>query len=246
MKIILFFFLLMFLNCSLFSQEDVRLRNGKTIIVNTNGTWKYKQEIPSNNTFTDSRDGHVYHTVKIGTQIWMVENLNTTKYNDGKEIPLVKDNVAWTELSTPAYCWYNYNPTYKTTYGALYNWSAVKTGKLAPKGWHVPTDAEWTTLSDFLGGERLAGDKLRETGSVHWNAGNKGTNASGFTALPGGHCTKNGIFENIGDIGFWWSSTEDIDHNSSAWGRYLFYGLSGVDRSNESITDGLSVRCLKD
>ena len=109
-----------------------------------------KKDDPNNtvNTVTD-KDDNVYHTVTIGTQTWMAENLKTTKYNDGTAIPLVTDSTAWTSLLTPAYCWYNYDATtYKNTYGALYNWYAVNTGKLAPIGWHVATDAEWTTLTD--------------------------------------------------------------------------------------------------
>ena len=103
-------------------------------------------------------DGNVYHTVTIGTQVWMVENLKTTKYNDGTAIPLVTDNTAWGALTTPGYCWYNNDSaTYKNTYGALYNWYAVNTGKLAPTGWHVPTDSEWTVLTTYLGGQSVAG-----------------------------------------------------------------------------------------
>ena len=101
-------------------------------------------------------DGNVYHTVTIGTQVWMVENLKTTRYNDGTAIPLVTDGTAWAALTTPGYCWYNNDSaTYKNTYGALYNWYAVNTGKLAPTGWHVPTDSEWTVLTTYLGGESL-------------------------------------------------------------------------------------------
>src|SRR5674476_633708 len=117
----------------------------------------------SSNTVTDI-EGNVYHTVKIGTQTWMVENLKTTKYKDGTAIPLVTDNKVWINLPTPAYCWYdNDATTYKNTYGALYNWYAVNTGKLAPTGWHIPTDAEWTTLQNYVGGELVAGDKMKAT-----------------------------------------------------------------------------------
>jgi len=101
-------------------------------------------------------DGNVYHTVIIGTQIWMVENLKTTKYNDGTSIANVTDNVEWIGLTSPAYCWYNNYTSYKTQFGALYNWYAVNTGKLAPTGWHVPSHAEWTTLTNFfLGGVKV-------------------------------------------------------------------------------------------
>jgi len=111
-------------------------------------------------TITDI-DGNYYTTVTIGTQVWMVENLKTTKYNDGTGIPLVTDNTVWCNLSTPGYCWYNNDETtYKNPYGALYNWHTVHTGKLCPSGWHVPTDSEWITLTSYFGGMNTA-DKLK-------------------------------------------------------------------------------------
>ena len=114
-------------------------------------------------------DGNVYHSVTIGTQVWMVENLKTTKYNDGTSIPLVTDATDWHNLLTPGYCWNNNDEaTYKATYGALYNWYTVNTGNLCPTGWHVPGDAEWTTLTTYLGGEDVAGGKLKEVGITHW------------------------------------------------------------------------------
>ena len=134
-------------------------------------------------------DGNVYNTVTIGTQVWMVENLKTTKYRNGDAIPNVTGNASWVALSTGAYCWYNNDAaTYKATYGALYNWYAVGDSRnIAPSGWHVATDSEWTTLSTFLGGESIAGDKLKEIGTSHWLSPNTGaTNSNGFTAFPGG------------------------------------------------------------
>ncbi len=165
---------------------------------------KQRQSTPSD-TVTDI-DGNVYHTVTIGTQVWLVENLKTTRYNDGTSIPLVTDSAAWSNADTSAYCWYNNDIANKNTYGALYNWFTVNTGKLAIAGWHIPTDAEWTTLTDYLGGESIAGGKLKETGTTHWRSPNAGaTNESGFTALPGGHRDVNGTFSAMGDDGFWWS-----------------------------------------
>ncbi|MBI5010148.1 MAG: fibrobacter succinogenes major paralogous domain-containing protein, partial [Bacteroidia bacterium] len=133
-------------------------------------------------------DGNVYQTVTIGTQVWMKENLKTTKLNDGIALPNVIDNAAWAALTTTGYCWYNNDATtYKSTYGALYNWYAVNTGKLCPIGWHVPSDDEWTLLTTFRGGYSVAGGKLKETGTLHWTSPNTGaTNETGFTALPGG------------------------------------------------------------
>jgi uncharacterized protein (TIGR02145 family) len=134
-------------------------------------------------------DGNVYHTVIIGTQEWMVENLKTRRFNDGSAIPLVASSSAWPTLTTAGYCWYNNDSAANSaTYGALYNWFAVNAGKLAPTGWHVPSDSEWNVLITYLGGESVAGGRLKEAGTVHWNSPNAGaTNEFGFTALPGGH-----------------------------------------------------------
>jgi uncharacterized protein (TIGR02145 family) len=134
------------------------------------------------------QDGNAYKTVNIGNQVWMAENLRTTKFNDNKTIPLVKDSTAWSNLITPGYCCYdNDAETYLSLYGALYNWYAVNTGKLCPEGWHVPSDEEWITLRTYLGGEELAGGKMKESGISHWQSPNAGaTNQSGFTAIPGG------------------------------------------------------------
>lgn len=198
------------------------------------------------NTVTDI-DGNIYHTVTIGTQVWMVENLKTTKYNDGTSIPNVTtDNTVWTNLLTPGYCWYNNDETtYKSTYGALYNWYTVNTGKLAPLGWHVPTDTEWTTLTTYLGGGSIAGGKLKETGTSHWSSPNTGaTNETGFTAIPVGGRGNYGAFGSIGYDGNWWSSAEGSAGN--AWSWYLVYNLSNVARFNYLKSCGFSVRCVRD
>ena len=194
-------------------------------------------------------DGNLYHSITIGTQTWMVENLKTTKYNDGTTIPNVIDPTAWKTLTTPAYCWY-YNDTVfnKVIFGALYNWYAVNTGKLAPTGWHVPTDAEWTQLTDYLGGDSLAGDKLKEAGTAHWHGPNtEATNETGFTALPGGTFNELGYFTFVGEFCFWWSATKDDTYSNYAWERHLyFYHDSGVYRANVDKKYGYSVRCVKD
>jgi len=203
-----------------------------------------------NKTITDI-DGNIYNTVAIGTQIWMKENLKTTKYNDNTAIPLVTDNTAWEALATPGYCWYNNDEaSYKDTYGALYNWYTVSTGKLCPTGWHVPTDAEWTTLTTYLGGESIAGGKLKETGTTHWLSPNTGaTNESGFTALPGGYRgNPYGEFVEVGIYGVWWSATEgDL---TGAWQRGLHYSFANVNRAiglgGYGKIYGCSVRCLRD
>ena len=191
-------------------------------------------------------DGNEYKTIQIGTQEWMAENLKTTKYNDGNSIPNVTGFTAWSDLTTGAYCWLNNNASaYKATYGALYNWFTVNTGKLCPAGWHVPSDAEWTTLTNYLGGTAVAGGKLKETGIAHWKSPNTGAvNSSGFTALPGGILS---LFNDPdfsgwsgpGSAGVWWSTSASI---------YLVTFYEDILRSNSIYykQSGFSVRCLKD
>jgi uncharacterized protein (TIGR02145 family) len=191
-------------------------------------------------------DGNIYKTVRIGSQTWMAENLKTTKYNDGTAIPLVTDDNAWESLTTPAYCWHKNDATAnKNTYGALYNWDAVNTNKLCPSGWHVPTDAEWASLTTYLKGDSVAGGNLKETGITHWKNPNTGaTNESGFTALPAGYRDYDGTFGGVGDGGFWWSSTDYTASNGSS--RDMTYDGSSVHRSYGDKQDGFSIRCLKD
>jgi uncharacterized protein (TIGR02145 family) len=208
-----------------------------------NNSCKKDNNNPSN-TVTD-KDGNVYHTVTIGTQVWMVENLKTTKYNDGTDIPNVTDATAWAALTTPAYCWYNNDKaTNKNTYGALYNWYTVNTGKLAPIGWHVPSDAEWTTLMTYLGGGNMAGGKLKEIGTLNWTTPNTGAdNSSGFTALPGGE-RFTGQFTSLGIYGCWMSSSE-ISSNQ-IWYMYLYYSVSDMWSGGHPEDSGFSVRCIRD
>jgi uncharacterized protein (TIGR02145 family) len=182
-----------------------------------------------------------------GTQTWMAENLRTTKYNDGADIPNVIDTDEWGDLITGAYCNYNNTSNEDTiaTYGRLYNWYVVNTGKLCPTGWHVPTDAEWTSLTDYLGGTGFAGGKLKETGSSHWNSPNTGaTNETGFTALPGGLRNILGAFTYIGTIGIWWSATESS--TEYALGRAISYTSAEVFWNGFVKELGYSVRCVKD
>ena len=197
-------------------------------------------------TMTD-QDSNVYKTITIGTQTWMAENLRTTKYNDGTIIPNITDNAEWIGLTTGAFCTYNntMDADLIATYGILYNWYTVNSGKLCPTGWHVSTDAEWTTLTDYLGGVSVAGGKLKETGVTHCITPNTGAdNSSGFTALPGGLLTHHGNFFNIGDNGYWWSSTETS--SNSAWGRVLRCRGSDVYKGNYFKDSGYSIRCVRD
>ena len=190
-------------------------------------------------------DGNLYHTVKIGNQTWMVENLKTTKFNDGTDIPNVTDGYQWIGLSTPGYCWANNNIQNKAVYGALYNHYAVSTGKLAPAGWHVPTESDWQILTTYLGGNTLAGAALKQTGFLNWMSPNTGaTNSSGFTALPGGYRSPvTGDFININTRAVLWGATE----LNGLSGRYIIENNStNTDFSYYVKTFGFSVRCIKD
>ncbi len=200
----------------------------------------------NSNTVTDY-DGNVYNTITIGTQVWMVENLKVSHYRNGEPIPNVSDPDDWGNLITGAFCNYDNSFSNGTTYGKLYNWYAVNDGRnIAPIGWHVPTDAEWTILTSYLGGASVAGGKLKETGTTHWASPNTGaTNESGFTALPGGYRFSNGTFYHIGDFGNWWSSTEANIAND-AWIRAMRYDNSAVSKTGSYEENGYSVRCVRD
>jgi uncharacterized protein (TIGR02145 family) len=199
-------------------------------------------EDPAKRGLVKDIEGNEYKTIIIGTQTWTAENLKTTKYNDGTAIPNVTDNAAWAALTTAACCWYNNDPGLKNTYGALYNWYAVNTGKLCPSGWHVPSDAEWTTLTNYLGGYLVAGGKLKETGTTYWQSPNTGaTNESGFTARPGGdRYPTSGTFIYLGQHGSWWATDayamRSLAHNLND----VYANTGGMPQS------GYSVRCLKD
>ena len=185
-----------------------------------------------------------YSTVLIGTQYWMEKNLEVTQYRNGDIIPYVSQPADWEGLTTGAWCYYNNDP--ESGYGKLYNWYAVNDPRgLAPTGWHVPTDAEWTTLTTFLGGEAVAGGKMKTPGTMSWLTPNTGaTNSSGFSGLPGGFRNSNGPFDLFGSYGLWWSSTEDS--TPYAWSRNLNYNNGNVDRYTDAKPFGFSVRCLRD
>src|SRR5450759_1177427 len=168
-------------------------------------------------------------SVTICTQVWMLKNLDVSTYRNGDLIPKVTDPTAWSALTTGAWCWYNNDSaTNASTYGKLYNWYAVNDPRgLAPTGWHVPSDAEWTTLSTCLGGNAVAGGAMKETGTTHWTSPNTGaTNSSGFTGLPGGYRNNDGSFNNVGNFGYWWSSTEL--NTTDAWYRNLYYNGGNI------------------
>jgi uncharacterized protein (TIGR02145 family) len=204
-------------------------------------------------TMTD-QDGNVYKTITIGTQTWMVENLRTTKYRDGTEMRNICYGL-WYLGENNGYCSYNNttDPVFIATYGRLYNWYTVTSShNIAPAGWHVPTDAEWTTLITYLGGESVAGGKMKETGTTHWITPNtSATNESGFTGLPAGKRSSGGsspqpFFNFIGACGYFWSSTEPGPNY--AVGNYcrLCSDVATLYRYNNSKSEGYAVRLVKD
>ena len=201
--------------------------------------------------------------VTIGTQVWSSTNLDVTTYRDGTPIPQVTDPTAWAALTTGAWCYYNNDPANGAVYGKLYNWYAVAgihdaaslnnpslRKQFAPQGWHIPSDAEWTILTDFLGGESVAGGKMKSTGTIQagtgiWESPNAAaTNESGFTGLPAGYRFNNGSFYNIGSFGVWWSSSEN--DTAYAWSRQLEDNNGDAYRFNGNKRNGWSVRCIKD
>jgi len=188
------------------------------------------------------KDGNIYHSITIGTQTWMVENLITTKYNDGTTIPNVTDNTTWYNLTTGGYCDYNNVTAYGTKYGHLYNWNAVNTDKLAPTGWHVPTYDEWFILINYLGGYTVAGGKLKSL--TYWTSPNIGaTNSTSFTGYPGGIKGTSGFFQ-ASSGGYWWSSSAYSD--TMGWLIFMRYDNAQCLGNRVEKYSGLSVRCIKD
>ncbi len=216
------------------------------------------------NTVTDI-DGNVYATVIIGNQVWMAENLKTTKYNDGTDIPNITDAHEWGHPSLDAYCWYDNDSNNGNIYGALYKWQAVNIGKLCPVGWHVPTDEEWIELENYLadngynydgstGGGCVKIAKALSNDSGWRNSTSEGAvgnadfpeyrNKSGFAALPAGTRYSNGNFNNIGNYSFWWSATEYCTYN--AWLKGVGSDFSDVESFHYNKHNGFSVRCVRD
>lgn len=191
-------------------------------------------------------DGNIYMSVNIGKQVWISENLKTTRFNDGKPIQLVASDNAWKELKTPAYCLYIDDIKNKDIFGALYNWYAVNSKKLCPVGWHVSTDAEWEAMIDYIGGLSTAGDKLKEKGVAHWeNYLSQATNDYDFTALPGGMRYFTGDFPLFGNTyAIWWTSTEFSEYQAVCRG--LHDSSSMAFKASDNKRSGFSVRCIKD
>ena len=193
-------------------------------------------------------DGNVYDTVAIGSQVWMVENLKTTRYSNGD--PVGTSNPQDKNISgetTPKYQWaYGGEEGNVAAYGRLYTWYAATDNRnICPAGWHVPDDNEWTTLSDYLGGQNVAGGKLKESGTLHWKTPNtNATNLSGFTALPGGFRGSEGLYYDLGEWGNWWSSSSYDE--TQAWLRFLYCDDGVLGRGFYGKQHAMSVRCIKD
>jgi uncharacterized protein (TIGR02145 family) len=191
-------------------------------------------------------DGNSYPTIKIGNQWWMAENLKVRHYRNGDSIPEVADSTAWSGLNTGACCNYNNDIAYVAIYGRLYNWYAVgDTRNIAPAGWHVPSDAEWQTIINFLGGDYVAGGKMKEVGTTHWQGQNIGaTNESDFSALPDGYRRDVGYYNYMGLHAYFWSSTQDYYGNTTDL--VLNYDDIIVDRVIANANYGFSIRCVRD
>ncbi len=219
----------------------------------SNGSWTVYGEEFSFRTKLSDADGNLYNTVLIGSQLWMTENLRTTKLNDNTAIPEIQDNAQWVSLTTPEYCWYDNNINFKSTYGALYNWYTVNTGKLCPTGWRVPTDTDFSVLETTLGmaasqaevwGFRGTDHGLKMKNTSGWDENGNGTNSSGFTALPGGYrYGLDGMFVLQTTITYWWTASEhDADRG---WYRRLDSSSDQVYRASTSKKGGKYVRCVK-
>lgn len=232
-------FVVLFPNCGKEdNNEPSNPTNGKTTAIFNSGL-EY-------GSVTD-QDGNTYKTIRIGTQTWMAENLRTTRYRNGDPIPFNKDTVIWENLTSGVYC-NSANDTSMVmiaTYGRLYNWYAVSDSRnIAPPGWHVATSNEFSVLIDYLGGSDVAGGKLKEAGTSHWELSIDASNESGFTALPGGYRHSNGFYYPFGLYGFWWSASEVNSNEAFEWS--LVYNGGAVYSCQNPKGFGCTVRCVKD
>lgn len=187
-------------------------------------------------------DGNIYSTIKIGTQLWLVENLRTTKYRNGDPIPVIKANEEWSNSKDGAFCYYENDESFGNSNGLLYNWYVINDSRgIAPKGWHVPTNEEWKVLTEFLGGDQIAGGKLKGFGTEHGEI-----KKSGFSALLGGFRNLYGQFFEVGITGCWWTSTASEDYPSHACNRTLYSNFDNLYPGAPDKSFGFSLRCLKD
>jgi len=213
---------------------------------NSVGT-EYGQE----QTFVTEKEAVVFSgPISIGSQVWQTKNLNVDRFRNGDPIPEARTKEEWEaagERGQPACCYYENNASNGSIYGKLYNWHAASDSRgICPPGWHLPSDKEWTTLTNYLGGEVVAGGKMKATVIAYWNSPNTdANNESGFSALPGGYRNNDGSFYNFRFFAFFWSATENA--NNYAWSRFLYNNNSYVNRGNYfSKSVGASVRCLRD
>lgn len=219
--------------------------NNKSNQINSKTTAVFNPGI-TYGTMTD-QEGNIYKTVKIGTQIWMAENLKVTKYRNNESIQNITDPNQWKNLNAGSYCYYENNIDMKDTYGILYNWYAVDDRRnICPPGWHLPSDKEWSYMVDLLGGKENAGYKLKEVETKHWKVPNTGaTNESGFTALPAGFREEDGTFTSFGEEVYFWYNTKDgyVAKAGALWYGGAEYGIANFE-SNKTM--GVSIRCVKD
>ncbi|HEX5111943.1 MAG TPA: fibrobacter succinogenes major paralogous domain-containing protein [Saprospiraceae bacterium] len=205
------------------------------------GSW---QTLSTSSSSSDSIG--VNEVVWIGCNAWMTKNLDVSKYRNGTNIPLVTNAAIWDTLTTGAYCYFANTSTNGPVYGKLYNWYAVNDPRgLAPEGWHIPSDFEWTTMINTLGGNNIAGGAMKATGTTNWTIPNLGaTNLCNFTAQPGGQRTSTGTFNNKGNYGYWW--TNSPASSTTAWSRNLNYNDMQVGGATTDKQSGYSVRCVRD
>jgi uncharacterized protein (TIGR02145 family) len=220
------------------TNDTLYISNGNFVIIPGISAANHSQV--SETTVTDF-DGNEYKIVQIGDQIWMKENLRTTKYNDGASIPLITNNTTWSNLTSPGFCWYNNDIAEANPYGALYNWYVINTEKICPSGWHVPSLNEKNILLNNVDN----GGDLKDTGTMHWSSPNTGaTNNSGFTALPSGQRSYAGTYYDLSFYAVFWLSTNYITNKAYYWG--LGYSDNTIYGGTNEKKYGLSIRCIKD
>lgn len=233
-----------FLRSYAVSTAGVSYGNEVTFTTPTSGVYS------KGNGVTDG-EGNRYSTIQLGSQEWMQENLKVTRFRNGDPIPLITSSNEWINLFTPGISYFNNNPDNGNTYGVLYNWYTVSDPRgICPTGWHVPSNAEWETLSNYIGGSALAGGRLKTTGTLSdslgfWNAPNTGaSNQSGFSGQPAGTRSFTGSFIDLSAKSLWWTTTEDVNIGSLHW--YILNNSAIFFNDRESKRAGLSVRCVKD
>ena len=196
-------------------------------------------------------EGNLYDTIIMCSKIWTTENLKVSHYRNGDLIPQVQDNLQWENLTTGAWCWYNNDSITYSTYGKLYNWYAVNDSRgLAPVGWHIPTEDNWLELTNCLGGEDIAGGKIKTRGTIQTSSGLWETPNviidpySNFNGLPGGYRDYPGFFIGLGSYNYWWSSTESNSGTSKM--RVIANIISNMNKGAFGKNYGFYLRCVKD